>query len=181
MNVKQGHDWRGDRDPRGDWRAWSFVLCRLCVHYAFNTPSLSISNCYPVGAGPAISHRTYIKVKPPSYLPSPFIFVFMEFTPNLRKQNNFPSALQESIKMESNKPMNLELPLFPSTAHTSSIPTMRGGGGGGGSPQEQQQRQQLTIFYNGRICVSDVTELRVWMTVSGSLFPFPSPFPFLPR
>ncbi|RVW34922.1 Protein TIFY 5A [Vitis vinifera] len=81
----------------------------------------------------------------------------MEFTPNLRKPNNFPSALQESIKMESNKPMNLELPLFPSTAHTSSIPTIRGGGG---SPQEQQQRQQLTIFYNGRICVSDVTELR---------------------
>ncbi|KAJ9691039.1 hypothetical protein PVL29_013283 [Vitis rotundifolia] len=60
--------------------------------------------------------------------------------------------------MESNKSIDLELPLFPSTAQTSSIPTMRGGGGG--SPQEQQQRQQLTIFYNGRICVSDVTELR---------------------
>ncbi|RVW22434.1 hypothetical protein CK203_099240 [Vitis vinifera] len=29
-----------------------------------------------------------------------------------------------------------------------------------GSPQEQQQQQQLTIFYNGRICVCDVTELQ---------------------
>lgn len=32
---------------------------------------------------------------------------------------------------------------------------------GKGNLQEQQKRQQLTIFYNGRICVCDVTELQV--------------------
>ncbi|KAL4627585.1 hypothetical protein ACB092_05G176200 [Castanea dentata] len=28
------------------------------------------------------------------------------------------------------------------------------------SPQQNQQPQQLTIFYNGKICVSDVTEIQ---------------------
>ncbi|GAV89182.1 tify domain-containing protein/CCT_2 domain-containing protein [Cephalotus follicularis] len=28
------------------------------------------------------------------------------------------------------------------------------------NPQEQPQNQQLTIFYNGRVCVTDVTELQ---------------------
>nr|CAN84091.1 hypothetical protein VITISV_007759 [Vitis vinifera] len=31
---------------------------------------------------------------------------------------------------------------------------------GRGSPQEQQQQQQLTIFYDGRVCVCEVTELQ---------------------
>ncbi|KAL6333060.1 hypothetical protein AAG906_028243 [Vitis piasezkii] len=57
---------------------------------------------------------------------------------------------------------NLELRLLPPNTdysspqhhHNMMMETGRG------SPQEQQQRQQLTIFYNGRICVCDVTELQ---------------------
>jgi hypothetical protein len=32
-----------------------------------------------------------------------------------------------------------------------------------GSPQEKHQQQQLTIFYNGNICVTDVTEFQVYV------------------
>lgn len=38
---------------------------------------------------------------------------------------------------------------------------------GKGNLQEQQKRQQLTIFYNGRICVCDVTELQVCVFFRG--------------
>ncbi|XP_041027119.1 protein TIFY 5A-like [Juglans microcarpa x Juglans regia] len=65
---------------------------------------------------------------------------------------------------------NLELRLFP---YSSSLPSMDSDHGhpmmeenNGISPQQkhleqqQQQQQPLTIFYNGKICVSDVTEFQ---------------------
>uniref|UniRef100_A0A2N9GT39 Protein TIFY n=1 Tax=Fagus sylvatica TaxID=28930 RepID=A0A2N9GT39_FAGSY len=67
---------------------------------------------------------------------------------------------------------NLELCLFPSSDslssndpghdnhnhnHNHNQPMMEEGRG---SSQEKQQQQQLTIFYNGKICVYDVTEFQ---------------------
>ncbi|GMY37936.1 protein TIFY 5A-like [Fagus crenata] len=60
---------------------------------------------------------------------------------------------------------NLELCLFPYSAslpsndpdHDHHQPMMEERRG---SPQEKHQQQQLTIFYNGNICVTDVTEFQ---------------------
>ncbi|KAM3700826.1 hypothetical protein ACJW31_05G128000 [Castanea mollissima] len=59
---------------------------------------------------------------------------------------------------------NLELCLFP---YTASLPSNDSGDDHQpmkeerrDSPQQNQQPQQLTIFYNGKICVSDVTEIQ---------------------
>ncbi|KAK4589205.1 hypothetical protein RGQ29_019981 [Quercus rubra] len=59
---------------------------------------------------------------------------------------------------------NLELRLFP---YSASLPSNDSGDDHQpmmeerrGSPQQNQQPQQLTIFYNGKICVSDVTEFQ---------------------
>lgn len=42
------------------------------------------------------------------------------------------------------------------------------------TPQQtnQEEQQQLTIFYNGNICVSDVTELQVYVMFLGELIRF---------
>ncbi|KAK9267228.1 hypothetical protein L1049_009650 [Liquidambar formosana] len=53
---------------------------------------------------------------------------------------------------------NLELRLLPSS-HGSIHPHPMMEESNGSSPKQQQQ-QQLTIFYNGRVCVGDVTELQ---------------------
>ncbi|KAG6639318.1 hypothetical protein I3843_10G087800 [Carya illinoinensis] len=66
---------------------------------------------------------------------------------------------------------NLELRLFPYSSSLSSIDSDHGHPmileENNGSPQQkhleqqqQQQQQPLTIFYNGKICVSDVTEFQ---------------------
>nr|XP_023885500.1 protein TIFY 5A [Quercus suber]POE69529.1 protein tify 5a [Quercus suber] len=59
---------------------------------------------------------------------------------------------------------NLELRLVP---YSASLPSNDSGDDHQpmmeerrGSPQQNQQPQQLTIFYNGKICVSDVTEFQ---------------------
>ncbi|KAL0011678.1 protein TIFY 5A-like [Quercus lobata] len=59
---------------------------------------------------------------------------------------------------------NLELCLVP---YSASLPSNDSGDDHQpmmeerrGSPQQNQQPQQLTIFYNGKICVSDVTEFQ---------------------
>ncbi|KAF3965640.1 hypothetical protein ACB098_05G126600 [Castanea mollissima] len=59
---------------------------------------------------------------------------------------------------------NLELCLFP---YSASLPSNDSGDDHQpmkeerrDSPQQNQQPQQLTIFYNGKICVSDVTEIQ---------------------
>ncbi|KAL4336001.1 hypothetical protein GQ457_07G030290 [Hibiscus cannabinus] len=51
---------------------------------------------------------------------------------------------------------NLELGLFPSSYPGDSHDMMEESSQ---SPEKQLQLQQLTIFYNGRLCVCDVTEL----------------------
>ncbi|XP_059439890.1 protein TIFY 5A [Corylus avellana] len=55
---------------------------------------------------------------------------------------------------------NLELRLFPYSDSDHHPKVEETSGSPQQKHQEQLQQQQLTIFYNGKICVSDVTEFQ---------------------
>ena len=91
---------------------------------------------------------------PHKYSTSVFIFTKSTFSLSLSLITQIFVVMTANSSLRMRRNCNLELRLSPTTTATAAASSSSADNG-------SLQSQQLTIFYNGRICVCDVTELQV--------------------